>query len=273
MVDKLTIVMKEVEDKITIVMKHHIDEQYVAIQGEGQQKVKCGQFYQVHANIEPIVMKELRGNDKRKVSCQKVGGDKKRLGHQRENDFMAKYNPNLDHHIEFGPTSDTCVSADHPIAKKLQESLGVTGFHCTNKSGKNIQLTLGRIPELVGEDNLEWLKVKQHCRSLFQKYLKKSCSAKPANLLVYKDLRVNHWIFFNVDDIIDFIVNHVIWRKLDSGRIKGDLPDLSGKGKSQYITYEYRTTHKSHFLGMNGNRGQPFIDLLIGNINFVEDEF
>lgn len=32
------------------------------------------------------------------------------------------------------------------------------------------------------------------------------------------------------------------------------------KRKSQYITYEYRDTHKSYFLGFNGNKGSKFID-------------
>ncbi len=70
-------------------------------------------------------------------------------------------------------------------------------------------------------------------------------------------------------DIINFIVNNCIWRKLKTERIKGDFIDNSKKGYSQYITYEYRNTHKSYFLGLNGNKGKRFIELLMNNINYI----
>jgi hypothetical protein len=102
--------------------------------------------------------------------------------------------------------------------------------------------------------------------------LKKINSDKPVDLLVYKDTNNNRWIFFNIDDIINFIANECIWRKLSTGRIKGDFNDNSRKGKSQYITYEYRNTHNSYFLGLNGNKGKKFIELLMNNrINYYCD--
>lgn len=66
-----------------------------------------------------------------------------------------------------------------------------------------------------------------------------------------------------------------MWRKLLSGRIKGDFNDNSKKGKRQYITYEYRTRHKSYFLGLNGGKGIEFIKLLISNkgIRHYIDDF
>jgi hypothetical protein len=75
-----------------------------------------------------------------------------------------------------------------------------------------------------------------------------------------------------MDDIINFIVQFAKWRKLDTGRIKGDFVDDSKNGSSQYITYEYRTTHKSYFLGLNGGKGRKFIELLKKNIPYLEDD-
>ena len=78
-----------------------------------------------------------------------------------------------------------------------------------------------------------------------------------------------NWIFFNIDEIINFIADNCIWRKLATGRIKGDFKDNTKKGFSQYITYEFRNTHNSYFLGFNGNKGKKFIELLMMNINYI----
>ena len=39
--------------------------------------------------------------------------------------------------------------------------------------------------------------------------------------------------------------------------------DGTKKGYSQYITYEYRDSHKSYFLGANGGKGINLINLLM----------
>jgi hypothetical protein len=75
-------------------------------------------------------------------------------------------------------------------------------------------------------------------------------------------------------DCIQFIVSKATWRGLEAtGRMKADFTDKSRKGYSQYLTYEYRSTHKSHFLGANGNKGLPFIQLLKASIPFLEKVF
>jgi hypothetical protein len=220
----------------------------------------------------------LTGNEKRIASCKKVGGEKKKVGHTRESDFKQKYNPKtLDAKIEYGATSDTQIDANHPINLQIESVLGLhhetpkNEWNCSNKSGNNLQFTLGKIPELETEDNLEWIQSKENSRMLFNKYLKKSESAAPADLMVYKE--ESKWIFFNMDHVVDYIVEHAIWRKLDTGRLKGDFEDNSKKGISQYLTYEYRTNHKSYFLGLNGGKGKPFIELLKQKIPYIEDSF
>lgn len=204
----------------------------------------------------------LKGNEKRIASCRKIGGDKKHIGHKREKDFLKQYNQNdLDKPTEYGPKSDTSIDLSHNICNILTEQLGVTNFNVSNKSGENLQFTLGQIPELKDVDIAAF--TSDFVSELFNKYLKKNHSDKPADLLVYKDIANGRWIFFNMDHIIDYIATKCIWRQLDTGRIKGDFNDSTKKGVSQYITYEYRPTHKSYFLGLNGGKGKKFIDLLM----------
>ena len=217
----------------------------------------------------------LKGNDKRKASCKKIGGEKKKIGHIREKEFTKQYNSNeLNNPIEYGAKSDATIAENHPIREHLKNKLNINGCNVSNKSGSNIQFTLGQIHELENIEISDLTKPKSY--EIFNKYLKKSNSDKPADILVYKDLDKKRWIFFNMDDVVSFIVNNCIWRKLETGRIKGDFNDNSKKGVSQYITYEYRDTHKSYFLGLNGGKGKKFIELLMDEtygINYHCDIF
>jgi len=210
-----------------------------------------------------ITSPQLTGNEKRKISCKKIGREKKLKGHKREDDFNKKFNPTALGITEYGAKSDCVICSTHTIIPILKEKLGpLNNLNTSNKSGKNIQMTLGSIPELKCEDNLKYIQNKDNCRKLFSKYLKKSESDRPADLLVYKNKDTGKWEFFKMDDIIDYIVDNCKWRKLDSERIKGDFHDVSKKGKRQYLTYEYRSTHKSYFLGLNGGKGIEFVNLL-----------
>tara|TARA_B110001450_G_scaffold241009_1_gene250163 strand:+ start:1072 stop:1752 length:681 start_codon:yes stop_codon:yes gene_type:complete len=219
----------------------------------------------------------LIANKKRKESCKKVGSEKKIKGHKRENDFLEKYNPNeVDKPIEYGATSDTSICPTHSITNELNVTIKPSNLNVSNKSGNNIQLTLGNIPEMkdIASDKLN--KDNEYVHNIFNKYLKKSISLKPAGILAYKDTKNKKWIFFNIDNIIKYIVERCKWRKLETGRIKGDFVDDSRKGYSQYITYEYRNTHKSYFLGFNGGKGIKFINLLkhhVHGIKYYEDPY
>lgn len=228
-----------------------------------------------HKTMENQVKKT--GNDKRKESCKKVGAEKKNKGHKREKDFQKKYNPlEVDNQIEYGATSDTSICPTHPICDKLYLIGEPENLNVTNKSGNNIQLTLGNISELKGIDSDKLNNDPEYVRYIFNKYLKKSMSQKPAGILVYKDTKNKKWVFFNTDDIVKYIAEKCKWRKLKSGRIKGDFVDDSKKGYSQYITYEYRNTRNNYFLGFNGNKGIKFIDLLkhpILGIKYFEDDY
>lgn len=207
--------------------------------------------------------KKESANEKRKQSCKKVGGDKKRGGHRIEKEFETQFNPEKkDSKTEYGPTSDTEIPRDTELFNTLKEKLDIHGTNVSNKSGNNIQLNLGKeIPELACENNLENINNKEISKPIFLRHLKKSESTKPADILVYFDGK--QWIFFNMDHVINYIVDNCKWRKLESGRLKGDFKcNDSKKEEKQYLTYEYRK-NKGYFLGFNGNRGIEFIKLLM----------
>lgn len=219
-------------------------------------------------------MENKTENEKRKESCKKIGAEKKYKGHKREKDFLKKYNPDeVNKSIEYGATSDTFICPTHPICDELYRTIKPSNLNVSNKSGNNIQLTLGNISELKDININKLNKDKEYVCNIFNKYLKKSESSKPAGILVYKDIENKKWIFFNIDDIINEIVKNCKWRMLETGRIKGDFDDDSKKGYSQYITYEYRTTHKSYFLGFNGGKGGKFIKYLKNRIKYYEDSY
>jgi len=225
-------------------------------------------------NMENQVKKN--GNEKRKESCKKIGAEKKNIGHKREKDFLRKYNPEqLDKPIEYGATSDTSICSKHPICNQLMD-IEPSNLNVSNKSGNNIQVTLGNIPQFKDVTSDKLNNDKEYVRNVFNQYLKKSNSPKPAGILAYKDTKNKKWIFFNTDDIVNYIAEKCKWRTLKTGRIKGDFVNDSKKGFSQYITYEYRNTHKSYFLGFNGGRGIKFIELLkhpVHGIKYIEDDY
>lgn len=218
----------------------------------------------------------ISGNEKRKESCKKVGGKKKKAGHKIEDYFKKQFNPNsIDDRTEYGATSDTSIASDHNVLSLLKEKLDFDSetYYVSNKSGRNLQFVLGNINELNIDNNLEWIQNEENSRSLFNKYLKKIESNKPSDLLAYYDESKKKWVFMVMNEIIHFISTKCKWRKLNSGRLKGDFDDNSNKGCRQYLTYEYRGTHGSHFLGANGNKGKPFIKLLKNEIKYVEVDF
>lgn len=200
-------------------------------------------------------MASVSGNDKRKASCKAIGGEKKRTGHAREDAFGERWcDPTA---TTYKAEADKMIT-DPVLLARLRESLGVPVIGRTSiKSGKNLQFTLGRIDELSeSTDKLSAIRN----RALWEKYLAKSESASPADVLCYRG--PTSWTFFSMNAVLDFIMKDAKWRELSTGRIKGDFMNKQKNKVTQYLTYEYRTTHKSHFLGANGNKGREFIELL-----------
>lgn len=200
-----------------------------------------------------------------------LGSKIKEIGHRREAFFNKLYG-SKENKIIYGPTSDCKISKDHKILNELIHNKIIKNKeerNTSNKSGKNIQIVLGKIPELDCENNIDWINNKKNFSLLLHKYFKKAESKYPSDLLVY-DTNYSH-IFFNMNDIIKFMVKECKFRKLSSGRIKGDFND-NIKTK-QYLTYEYRNTKKYYFLGFNGNKGYNFISLLKINLKYLETPY
>lgn len=213
----------------------------------------------------------LTDNQKRIHTCKQIGGYKKRLGHEREYKFNKQFGTG-DLIIEYGANADCDLCPTNPNTIKLyqQEKL-IWGDICFKsaslKSGKNLQFVLGNIPEITSLESPDEKKLVWKDRLFWMKYLGKYTSKKPADTLVY--CNGVEWIFFRMNEVVEYIISNVEVRYLKTGRIKGDFRDTSKKGVRQYLTFEYRRTHSSYFLGANGSRGFEFIKLLKDNIKHL----
>lgn len=208
--------------------------------------------------------------------------EKKLMGHQRESDFNQLFG-DKDSIINYSGSSNDCGITDKNLLDALKKKLNVRGNKVSLKRGNTIQIHLGWIPELTNREfwmeHLDKVKVKnrvcttsQHGISFneqvkilktfdfWDKYLGKG------DILCYSDIE-GIWFFFNMDDVINFIISNIEWRLLETGRIKGDF---DGR---QILTYEYRPeSHKRCFvLGAHGGKkGKEFIEILLKNIPYEE---
>jgi hypothetical protein len=213
------------------------------------------------------------GNEKRTKSCKDVGGEKKRSGHEWEAMHNKAFGVVGAHNaVSTKAEADCVISSSNPAGAALLEELsaafggGESMGRVSLKSGKNLQFTLGVVPELESAaDKTAVLRSPE----FWNKYLAKSKSNIPCDFLCYYDKSLNSLKYFNMPDVVGFIAEKGTWRFLDSGRIKGDFADGSKKGFRQYLTYEYRKTHKSYLLGANCDKGQLFVDLLVANLPCV----
>lgn len=217
-----------------------------------------------------IHISEATSNQKRINTCKNIGEIKRSAGYLKETMFQLDFN--ITSPISYKAEADTSFDKNYYLYEYLISSSIISSsldtYNVSIKSGKNIQFVLGCIPELL-HNPLTILSNHKKCELLFSKYLGKSTSAKSCHVLAYFDDNNDQWIFFNMNEVVQYISSNCHWRLLGTGRIKGDFDDYSSKGRRQYITYEYRTTHKSHFLGCNGNRGHLFIELLKNNIKSI----
>ena len=208
--------------------------------------------------------------------------EKKLMGHQREADFNNLFG-DKNSEINYSGSSSDCEITDKLLFGTLQKKLKVKSPNVSLKRGDTIQIHLGWIPELTDRKfwmgHLRKVKVKNRiCTTslhgkkfqdqievlksfdFWKKYLGKG------DILCYAD-KNDKWLFFNMDDVINFIINNIDWRLLETGRIKGDYRD------KQLLTYEYRPEpHKLCFvLGAHGGKkGKEFIDTLLKTISHEE---
>ncbi len=208
---------------------------------------------------------------------------KKIKGHQNEIDFNIRFG-DRQAKINYSGASSDCVIKDKSFLKLLKKRIKIRGNNVSLKSGNTIQIHLGWLPELTDKNiwmrnlhrevikgkevttsghGIDFNKQKSVLKrfSFWKKYLGKG------EILCYRESE-DEWIFFNMDDTINFIIDNFEWRLLDTGRLKGDY---SGK---QYLTYEYRSEHHKEcfVLGAHGSKkGKEFIDLLIRKIPYLKE--
>jgi hypothetical protein len=203
-------------------------------------------------------------NQKRIDSCREIGEKVRRIGHARELHFKRQFNSITElNRPSYKAEADASFDTNHPVHRILIDKLEIAGTTCSLKSGRNIQFVLGKLDQIeISQGSVEHLNNDlEFCKSLFDKYLGKSISDLPAELLVY--YYNDRWIFFSMNDVISYVAEKCHWRLTPSGRsLKGDFRDSSRKGMRQYLTIEVRKG-KGTFLGANGNRGRPFIELLM----------
>ena len=210
---------------------------------------------------------------KRQQSCRKIGAQKRQEGHDKEIDFNKRFSNSSSQKTGGNrPEADTNITKNSPLYPYLKKKQIIKDekkiYYNSNKSGKSIQFILGQIPELNNnnEDALEYLREPENVKSLLNRILKKNDSKFPCDLLVYNDNN-NSLIIFNMDEVIDFCSKNCYFRITPSGRsIKGNF-NIDGISR-QFLTYEYRPTHKEHFFGANCGKGEAFIKkVLMINLN------
>jgi hypothetical protein len=203
-------------------------------------------------------------NQKRIDSCRDIGEKVRRIGHAREVQFKTQFNSITElNRPSYRAEADASFDSGHPIHKILLEKLDISGTSCSIKSGQNLQFVLGNLDQVeISQGYVERLNSDvELSRSLLDRYLRKSGSDLPAEVLVYYYDDI--WVFFSIEDVVTYISDRCSWRLTSTARsIKGDFRDASRRGVRQYLTIEVRKG-KGTFFGANGNRGRLFIDLLM----------
>jgi hypothetical protein len=222
----------------------------------------------------------LRAHPKKTQKMLSKGGEKKKKGHLEEQKFNEIFDKS-DASINYsGKSADCFVTKDQ--YQSLLAQLNPTDYSVSLKSGKTMQFHLGNVPELSDKtyyknhltQNAKGHKCGQHhisfdeqekvlkSREFWEKYLKKG------SLFCYKPQdNSGTYLFFNMDDIINFIISKLSWRLLETGCIKGDIDDISG-----IITFKYRDTkHDAFLLGATGGKnGEKWVNVMSKYLTHVK---
>lgn len=216
----------------------------------------------------------------------------KKDGHKREEKFNRDHG-NLNETINYSGASSDCNLYRLSSAKLISDISQKIGsrdedhIKISLKGGRTIQIHLGKVPELTSsnfkiEENIKKETKVFHEISFFEqekvlkstqfwnKYLAKG------EILCY-DNDEGKRTYFNMNHVVQFVIDHFQWRLLDTGRIKGDFVDPTTnsipKGFKGIFTYEYRSEKKCFVLGAHtSSKGKQFIQTLEKYIpNFVEN--
>ena len=243
-------------------------------------RLKCKHF---NHNVTPLNESEIMSkpnikNISKHGMTSELASEKKRGGHKKESVFNEKFG-NKDARINYSRSNHDCEIISHEIKQELKVlELTIDGdFNVSLKSGSTIQFHLGTIPELSDRDlyklslyknskgntcGIHSVSFSKQCEILksyefWHKYLHKG------NILCYVNKTDRVYIFFNMVNVIKFIISSFTWRTLETGRIKGDF------NGTQVLTFEYRQDGKKNqfALGATGSEcGNKFIEILKNNL-------
>jgi len=200
----------------------------------------------------------------------------KLAGHKKEKVFDQKFNKGKGKINYSGASADCTIDKDDPILPLLEKKIGLKARTVSLKSSRTIQIHLGNIPELTDKQKYSIVSTNPTCVdhkisfakqvealesvSFWNKYLNKG------EYLVYQQ-KDGSYVFFSMPEVINFIIAKCIWRKLPTGRLKGDFFHKTKNKNVQILTYEYRSKKKMFVLGAHGgSKGFEFIELLKLNL-------
>ena len=177
---------------------------------------------------------------------------------------------------------EICLSKEYH--SEISKSLDTEG-KLMLRVGKNWQFHLGDLPEIGSIDffakSIKKVKVKNktlECgtydkdwdlqtktlksASFWEKYF-----CKGHNFFCFSN-DSNEYFFFNIHDMVQYIINNTKWRLLETGRIKGDLFLENGRSLTIF-TIEFRNeNHKKCFAfgAHGGGKGIQLFLILLRNI-------
>ena len=218
----------------------------------------------------------------------------KKIGHSEEVKFNLIFGGKTLEDLNLSGSSEDCYVDNKKYSDELIRKLNLSSeeLSVSLKSGNTWQFHLGVIEEIstipyikeniskiINEKGKEITIVKYSksfdeqikvlkSKKFWDKYLKKG------NLLCYNDKK-GCYTFFKMDESIDVIIEKFQWRKLETGRIKGDCI-INQKICKGVITIEFRNeSHKQCLvLGSSGGKGKSangfrLFKFLQENINSV----
>ena len=176
------------------------------------------------------------------------------------------------------------IFLDKKNHSEIADSIDIDG-KLMLRIGKNWQFHLGDIPEIgsieyfsksikkkklnskfveCGEYNVDWITQLKNLKStdFWEKYF-----CKGHNVFCFSNDNYEYF-FFNIHEMVDFIIKNTTWRLLETGRIKGDL-NLNEKNSVAIFTLEFRNeSHKKCFVfgAHGGGKGIQLFLILLRNI-------
>ena len=203
-----------------------------------------------------------------KASNVKINGDlaKNKLASKLNSKLSNQISINLNEHKEITDAIRIQGIVSLRVGKNWQFHLGeieeISSIYSYSKSIKILEIEGKKL--ICGIHNVPWVEQLKHLKSytFWEKYF-----AKGSSVFCFSN-DGSEYFFFNIKDVIHYIIKNTEWRLLKTGRIKGDII-LTGNSKKTIFTIEFRNeSHKKCFAfgAHGGNKGLDLFLILLRNI-------